>query len=166
MDGDHDHLLDALVIPPELQCYPMQDYYAILSISPSSTPAEIKAAYHRLLLASHPDKCVSEHGEDSIDIGLLKDAFRTLYTPELRVQYDKVRLSSGKRLGPRPAQVISLEEFDETASRWTYACRCGGMYVITEDMLDAGQHLVGCASCSEVVWVGYEVAEAEDEEEQ
>ncbi|KAI1793079.1 hypothetical protein LXA43DRAFT_942897 [Ganoderma leucocontextum] len=142
----------------------MQDYYAILSIPPSATPAEIKAAYHRLLLASHPDKRAS--GKAGIDIGLLKDAFSTLYTPELRVQYDRLRLSSGKQLGPRPAQVISLEEFDEADSRWTNACRCGGTYVVTEEMLDAGHHLVGCASCSEVVWVGYEVAEAEEGEEQ
>ena len=144
----------------------MQDYYAILSISPSATPAEIKAAYHRLLLACHPDKRVSENAADDIDIGLLKDAFRTLHTPELRIQYDRLRSSSGKQLGPRPAQVISLEEFDETESSWTYACRCGGMYVVTEEMLDAGQHLVGCASCSEAVWVGYEVAETAEEEEQ
>ena len=43
--------------------------------------------------------------------------------------------------------------------RWTYGCRCGGLYVITEDDMEAGQHLVGCISCSEVLWVGYELAE-------
>ena len=151
---------------PNPQGVCMQDYYAILSISPSATPAEIKAAYHRLLLVSHPDKRLSEVAEDDIDIGLLKEAFRTLHTPELRAQYDKIRLSNGKQLGPRPAQVISLEDFEESNSRWTYACRCGGSYIITEEMLDAGQHLLGCASCSEVVWVGYEVAEVEEGEEQ
>lgn len=165
LDIDHHHLLDALALYPICRG-PMQDYYAILSISPSATPAEIKAAYHRLLLACHPDKRVPENAEDGVDIGLLKDAFRTLHTPELRDQYDRLRSSSGTFLGPRPAQVISLEEFDEADSRWTYPCRCGGTYIVTEEMLDAGQHLVGCASCSEVIWVGYEVAQAEEEEEQ
>lgn len=73
--------------------------------------------------------------------------------------------SSRKPTGPRPAQVISLEEFEERGDAedglWVYPCRCGGQYVVTEQMLDAGQHLVGCASCSEVVWVGYELAETD-----
>ena len=142
----------------------MHDYYALLSVSPSATHTEIKAAYHRLLLASHPDKRAFETTGDGIDIGLLKEAFRTLSTPELRADYDKLRRFNEKQLGPRPAQVVSLEEFDEESdSRWTYPCRCGGTYVVTEEMLDAGQHLVACASCSEVVWVGYELAEMEGE---
>ena len=142
----------------EDSCTP--DYYAILSLSPDATAADIKAAYHRLLLASHPDKHVSSPSFDAIDIGLLKEAFNTLHDPELRKMYDALRNNDGKKLGPRPAQVISLEEFDEESdSTWTYPCRCGGTYVVTEEMLDSGEHLVGCASCSEVVWVGYELAE-------
>ena len=135
------------------------DYYAILSLSPTASSADIKAAYHRALLASHPDKQVLGSNRD-VDIGLLKDAFHTLHTPELRKAYDASRARDGNAPGPRPAQVISLEDFsEESESRWTYGCRCGGTYVVTEDILDAGQHLVGCASCSEVVWVGYEVVD-------
>lgn len=89
-------------------------------------------------------------------------------------------------VGSRPAQVVSLEEFQEfqefqseTAgevsskmeddgvsvddhNQWegraiyTYPCRCGGMYKLTTDDLESGHHLVGCESCSEVIWVGYE----------
>ncbi|TBU29808.1 hypothetical protein BD311DRAFT_660342 [Dichomitus squalens] len=142
----------------------MHDYYSLLSVTPSATSAEIKAAYHRRLLASHPDKRASRTPEDGIDIGLLKEAFRTLSTPELRTEYDRLRRVNGKQLGPRPAQVVSLEDFDEEPdSRWTYSCRCGGTYIVTEETLEAGQHLVACASCSEVVWVGYELAEMEEE---
>ena len=65
-------------------------------------------------------------------------------------------LITGRLLMP----ITKLEEFDEESdSTWTYPCRCGGTYVATEEMLDSGEHLVGCASCSEVVWVGYELAE-------
>ncbi|KAI0721409.1 hypothetical protein C8T65DRAFT_230594 [Cerioporus squamosus] len=136
------------------------NYYAILSLSPDATAAEVKAAYHRALLASHPDKQLSGGSGDGVDIGLLKDAFNTLHNPELRKAYDVSRTSDDKKLGPRPAQVISLEEFDEESdTTWTYSCRCGGTYVVTEEMLDSGEHLVGCASCSEVVWVGYELVE-------
>ncbi|KAI0756381.1 hypothetical protein C8Q80DRAFT_26326 [Daedaleopsis nitida] len=137
------------------------DYYAILALPSSATSAEIKTAYHRALLASHPDKRSSDSSDIGIDIGLLKEAFNILYTPELRKEYDATLETSKKQLGPRPAQVISLEEFEEEtdSARWTYPCRCGGTYVVTEDLLDAGQHVVGCASCSEVVWVGYELVE-------
>ncbi|KAI0334045.1 hypothetical protein GY45DRAFT_142979, partial [Cubamyces sp. BRFM 1775] len=142
------------------------DYYELLSVSPSASPADIKAAYHRALLASHPDKRELVNGLSKfadIDIGLLKQAFNTLYTPSLRKEYDVRRSASGNPRGPRPAQVISLEDFEERegpdGTTWAYPCRCGGQYVVTEDMLDAGQHLVGCGSCSEAVWAGYELVE-------
>ncbi|KAI0778822.1 hypothetical protein BD413DRAFT_705714, partial [Trametes elegans] len=138
------------------------DYYDLLAVSTSASAADVKAAYHRALLASHPDK----HGatlRGDVDIGLLKQAFHTLYTPALRKEYDAARASARSAGGPRPAQVVSLEEFAETegaeGTTWAYLCRCGGQYVVTEDALESGQHLVGCVSCSEVVWVGYELVE-------
>lgn len=139
------------------------DYYALLAVSPTASPADIKAAYHRALLASHPDKRDSTAAPNSADIGLLKQAFHTLHTPSLREEYDRLRASSDTPGGPRPAQVISLEEFDEgedgEATTWVYPCRCGGQYIATEEMLDLDQHLVGCTSCSEVVWAGYELVD-------
>ncbi|KAH9849192.1 hypothetical protein C2E23DRAFT_888381 [Lenzites betulinus] len=158
LQSDHDHLPAV-----KLAEHRAPDYYALLSVSPTAPAADIKAAYHRALLASHPDKR-DRPGSQSADIGLLKQAFNTLYTPSLRKEYDALRFASNKPGGPRPAQVISLEEFEESegaseTSRWVYPCRCGGQYVVTEETLDAGQHLVGCASCSEVVWVGYELVD-------
>ena len=44
-------------------------------------------------------------------------------------------------------------------------CGCGGRYHITEADMERGQHVVGCSSCSEVVWVGYEVVDGEDANE-
>ena len=143
------------------------DYYAVLSLATSASPTEIKSAYHRALLLHHPDKrnTVSS-GTEVVDISLLKRAFTTLSAPDLREKYDASRNS--RPSGPRPAQVISLEEFDEHAGEntddlyWTYDCRCGGIYRISEADMEKDQHLIGCNSCSEVVWVGYEVAESDD----
>lgn len=100
-----------------------------------------------------------------MDVGLIKQAFETLTTPELRLKYDASRATSPS--GPRPAQLISLEEFTENEDEalWRYGCRCSGGYVITEAEMENGQHLVGCSSCSEVVWVGYELAEEDEQEE-
>ncbi|KAK7688909.1 hypothetical protein QCA50_007600 [Cerrena zonata] len=157
----------------------LHDYYAILSIAKNATSAEIKAAYHRALLLYHPDKQLTDQKEpqnrfsgDSIDIGTLKVAFNTLTSPELRAQYDAAR--SKHPSGPRPAQVISLEDFYQlelehdhsefsVGDSWAFDCRCGGKYVITERMMEEEHHLVGCNSCSETVWVGYEVADEEEE---
>lgn len=72
------------------------------------------------------------------------------------------------KLGPRPAQVVSLEDFTqlqydvELEDVWEYPCRCGGTYRISESDMDKGMHLVGCRSCSEVIWVGYELVSEEE----
>ncbi|TDL27978.1 DnaJ-domain-containing protein, partial [Rickenella mellea] len=142
------------------------NYYSILQVAPSATSAEIKAAYHRVLLLWHPDKRSPGCKEDAIvDIDLLKEAYRTLVDSDLRKTHDaRIRLQhpgpTSSSFGPRPAQVISLDEFTETdGGISTHSCRCGGCYSISEDDMERGQHLVACESCSEVVWVGYEIAE-------
>lgn len=76
------------------------------------------------------------------------------------------QLKQNIRSVPRPAQVVSLEEFEELQDPhttdedrqgpWKYSCRCGGSYIITIDLMEDGNHLVACSSCSEVIWVGYE----------
>ncbi|KAF9469564.1 hypothetical protein BDZ94DRAFT_1126975, partial [Collybia nuda] len=147
------------------------DFYQLLSITKDASAAEIKIAYHRALLLFHPDKTsrarrdhahLSENTK-GFSISLIKEAYLTLSTPDLRARYD----SSQKRLpsGPRPAQVISLEEFEEEVGggdeddAWYYKCRCGGIYRITSGEMEKGHHLVGCNSCSEAIWVGYELQE-------
>ena len=130
---------------------------------------EIKAAYHRALLQSHPDKQYLNSARtrpltQDVDVDLLRRAFNTLSSQDLRRKYDSLRSSAPS--GPRPAQVISLEDFTESddgaeGGVWTYKCRCGGLYRIKETEMECGQHLVGCSGCSEVVWVGYELAEDE-----
>ncbi len=141
------------------------DYYAILSVARTASSSEIKQAYHRALLLHHPDKRpTSRNGMPNIDVDLLKKAYSILSSSELRAKFDATRaVCSG---GPRPAQVVSLEEFTEIEDSgeeitWVHDCRCGGRYIIRENDMERGQHLVGCNSCSEVVWVGFEVAEDE-----
>ena len=148
------------------------DYYALLGIARSASPDTIKGAYHRALLLQHPDK-QRQNADDpspspSANIGLLQAAFLTLSSTTQRAAYDAQHELSRK--APRPAQIVSLEDFDcsdsegpddgaRPVSIWSLACRCGGMYKVTEDDLERGRHLVGCESCSEVVWVGYEMVE-------
>ncbi|KAG6380732.1 hypothetical protein JVT61DRAFT_5112 [Boletus reticuloceps] len=176
--------------------YPSSNFYNLLQIPRDASLKDIKAAYHRTLLRLHPDKQTQarhhhhappEEAFGFVDVALLKEAYRTLSDAGLRAVYDRSlrREEHARSCGPRPAQVVSLEEFtaltetrefgagssaeveaDADAVReWGHRCRCGGMYRITQDDLENGAHLVGCESCSEVIWVGYEEAPAMGDEE-
>lgn len=144
----------------------------MLSVPRTASDAEIKAAYRQALLAAHPDKHTTgvRCGAQSIHttIALIKDAYITLLSSTLRAQHNSLLKEKLASSGPRPAQVISLEEFDEETSdgkaAWRYACRCGGKYRIFEEEMEIGHHLVSCDSCSEVVWVGYESVEEVEQE--
>ena len=150
----------------------LPDYYSLLSVSPDASAAEVKQAYHQALLRHHPDKRHGPHASAAgdVNVALIQQAYRVLSSPASRAAYDASRAEAQAKGGPRPAQVVSLEEFAESGDgagrmTWTYSCRCGGTYIVREEQLEDGQHLVGCNSCSEVVWVGFEVAdEVEDEE--
>ncbi|TFK42047.1 hypothetical protein BDQ12DRAFT_696558 [Crucibulum laeve] len=150
------------------------DLSSMLSIQTDATYADIKIAYHRALLQSHPDKRNARTPVvDSVDISQIKEAYTTLSTPELRAKYDASRKQRPVVSGPRPAQVISLEEFEEELPTdpagdecaWRHPCRCGGVYRISTEEMEKGQHLIGCNSCSEVIWAGYEPEESDDEGE-
>lgn len=177
-------------------CTPLSDFYSLLQVPRDASLHDIKIAYHHTLLRLHPDKQprlrtrpnidsaldtatltpnpVRHPEEGSVDMAVLKEAYRTLSDVGLRTAYDGSlrREEHARSRGPRPAQVVSLEEFTATemgtetetgtAQEWRYGCRCGGMYRITEADLENGTHLVGCESCSEVIWVGYEEAMTEE----
>ncbi|KAG1742725.1 uncharacterized protein EDB91DRAFT_1236880 [Suillus paluster] len=141
-------------------------FYHLLGITYDAPLSTIKAAYHKALLASHPDKRSSSSAAPrvDVDIALLKEAYTTLSNVSSRIAYDSILRNARVKIstGPRPAQVISLEDFEEAEEGvWTHACRCGGAYKIAEEDMDAGRHLVGCESCSEVVWIGYELIDDE-----
>ncbi|KAG7099915.1 hypothetical protein E1B28_001713 [Marasmius oreades] len=87
-------------------------------------------------------------------------AYETLSLAQSRLEYDSM-LDEHKKPSatPRPAQVISLEEFEEDGGIWHHPCRCGGSYSVSEEDMEKNIHLSGCDGCSEVVWVGFEVLE-------
>ncbi|EME48179.1 hypothetical protein DOTSEDRAFT_69950 [Dothistroma septosporum NZE10] len=64
--------------------------YEVLGISRSSTKAEVKKAYHRAALSSHPDK-VAEHQREEADIKFkaVSQAYEILIDDEKRTMYDQ-----------------------------------------------------------------------------
>ncbi|KZW03315.1 DnaJ-domain-containing protein [Exidia glandulosa HHB12029] len=138
---------------------PAVDYYELLGVDARATSDEIKAAYHRTLLAHHPDKLQSPSTASAMDFAQLKEAYSTLSSPALRRAYDDSRREAGTRQ-QRPAEVVSLDEFVESSEgEWRYPCRCGREFVLREGDLERGVHLIGCDGCSELIWAGYEPAQ-------
>jgi len=143
----------------------------------------VKTAYREALLLYHPDKALStrnrnEFAENTtrvvyqsnledkaqpLSMDSIQKAYATLSNPVLRAAFDLrlVRDNATSKGSQRPAEIVSFEEFvpEDGSEAYVYLCRCGSVYRITEEQLEAEVHLLGCQGCSEVVWVGYEVLE-------
>lgn len=76
-----------------------KDYYAVLGVAPSATPAEIKEAFKKLALQYHPDRNKSADANERMS-ELLK-AYQALNNPEERKNYDAQRK---RGTAPQPSQ--------------------------------------------------------------
>lgn len=71
------------------------DYYKILGVSPTATPAEIKAAYKKAALRTHPDRVPASdaalRAQRTREFQRVNDAFHYLSDPIRRREYDDAR---------------------------------------------------------------------------
>ncbi|MFQ5883196.1 MAG: DnaJ domain-containing protein [Candidatus Methylomirabilales bacterium] len=67
-----------------------KDYYRVLGVSPEASPEEIKRAYRRLALASHPDRNPGDRTAEE-RFKKISEAYGVLVDPEKRRQYDTFR---------------------------------------------------------------------------
>lgn len=66
--------------------FPIKDYFALLEVAPSASPAEIKKAYRKLAHQYHPDK----HNNDpysSARFAEIKEAYEVLTDPSKKEYY-------------------------------------------------------------------------------
>ncbi|HOI96120.1 MAG TPA: DnaJ domain-containing protein [Syntrophobacter fumaroxidans] len=91
---------------------PQQDYYGVLNVSPEASPEEIKRAYRKLALETHPDRNPNDRNAEE-RFKRINEAYGVLSDPGKRSQYDQYR-RLGVHQGPggygRPGFGYSQEE--------------------------------------------------------
>lgn len=149
-------------------------HYEVLGVDNSAPKKEIRAAYHSMLLLTHPDKTGASHN-GHVSIELIKQAYTTLSDDSARLQYDEELRESFKKQGFNVTgaglDLYTLAEFEVTetgdSAVWRRDCpRCTSEKSIelTESDLEKGtadgsggyQILAGCQSCSLWITVAYE----------
>lgn len=71
------------------------DLYEVLSIHRTATKAEIKKAYHKAALNSHPDKVPeAQRGEAEVKFKAVSQAYEILHDDEARERYDQFGMSA------------------------------------------------------------------------
>lgn len=123
------------------------DYYRVLECERSATDEEIKRNYKRLILLSHPDKVVNEENDETFL--LIQKAWSVLKDPASRKQYDAM-LTCHEHTDCLLYDTISLSgmEFDADTGVYSYPCRCGGTYLLSDSDSMTSNIVIGCDECS------------------
>eukprot|EP00931_Biecheleriopsis_adriatica_P065482 TRINITY_DN40003_c0_g1_i1.p1 TRINITY_DN40003_c0_g1~~TRINITY_DN40003_c0_g1_i1.p1 ORF type:complete len:722 (-),score=124.98 TRINITY_DN40003_c0_g1_i1:165-2330(-) len=79
---------------PRRSTYPPRGHYDVLQIPRASNPVEIREAYRRRALATHPDK-----GGRKEEFQVVCDAFEVLSDGTRRAEYDNIMQASGSQDG-------------------------------------------------------------------
>ncbi|XP_061679652.1 dnaJ homolog subfamily C member 24 [Syngnathoides biaculeatus] len=145
-----------------------KDLYAVLGASPSDSVQQLRHRYQKLALQCHPD-----HLGDVCDSGAemfleIDAAWKILCEHDARSQYDQQRRARELKQDWPVDCLISLEDMtcDPGECVYTYCCRCGGHFSLTEeemkwrqenddeDKTNESQHVVLCCdTCSLSIYV-------------
>ncbi|XP_076878307.1 dnaJ homolog subfamily C member 24 [Brachyhypopomus gauderio] len=131
-----------------------KNWYSILGASPSDDLHELKQKYQRLVLMFHPDKQKPGLSEEEADQRLRRflevdQAWKVLGNQESRRTFDlQLRADELKQSWPVDACVVSGDmSWDSEGRTYSYGCRCGGDFVLTEEEMEDGA-VVCCDTCS------------------
>ena len=137
-------------------------HYSVLEIKSDACFEEVKKAYRSLIVTMHPDK-----GGNADDFHAVQEAWDTLKDMEKRSKYDAEILADNvdtfRALG---ATVVELDEFEyeELENIYTYECRCGDEFIMTEDDVIDGVQILTCPSCSLLLSVSYDCVDSDERE--
>lgn len=103
-----------------------RNYYEVLGISSSATPAEIKKAYRVEALKHHPDKNPHRHEEATAQFKLIAEAYTVLSDTKQRAKYDTDPLTFFVAFGAEKAYDLFRDVFGEDVTS-TLKCAAEGV---------------------------------------
>jgi diphthamide biosynthesis protein 4 len=132
--------------------------YGILEVEPLFEMEDIKKSYQRLCLLYHPDKQSTSKKmslEDIQHFQRIQHAWEVLRDPIGRQEYDKA-LQQMSEL-PLIHEEVDLDDmlYSITEHCFTYPCRCGDRYYLTEMELEQNYDIVCCETCSLAIRILY-----------
>lgn len=148
----------------------MENLYSILGVPPSATYTEIKHAFQKMARIYHPDKChdssgnfpaVTGNGESvlpNVDrFHSISKAWKVLGDSDLRSAFDAAWQQRCLAQEWPIQDIVALQEFDRTEDAfYSYPCRCGSSYNLSEQDVLFQVDLVCCPSCSLCIQVEYD----------
>ena len=109
-----------------------KDYYRILSVKSSATPAEIKNAYRKLAMKYHPDR----NPDDALAAAIFTDAveaYKVLADIDARNQYNYQRYLIAEQEYKRPVETI--ETLINRISKINKQLLASGPFRVSKDAL-------------------------------
>ncbi|XP_012942370.1 DPH4 homolog [Aplysia californica] len=160
----------------------MENLYEILQSSPQASAEELKKSYMRLARQYHPDKMSHSrsNGQESLsepsrceasneqsentfqkncsdEFVKIDRAWKILRDSELRTQFD-LKWQERCLSQDLPIQdTVPYEDFDwdDSEDMYTYPCRCGSFYLLSETDVKLLYDIVCCETCSLTIKVVY-----------
>ena len=90
------------------------DYYAILGVSKTASPDELKKAYKKLSMQHHPDRT----GGDDSKFKQINEAYSTLKDPQKRSEYDTPQPQYSQGFGTGGFQGVNPGAFQDIFSQF------------------------------------------------
>lgn len=148
----------------------MENLYDILGVLPSATYKEIKLAFQKMARICHPDKCKDLSGNlpevtgnsepvlSNVDkFHSISKAWKVLGDSDLRSAFDAAWQQRCLAQEWPIQDVVALQEFDLTDDAfYSYPCRCGSSYNLSQQDILFQVDLVCCPSCSLCIQIEYD----------
>ncbi|XP_069019328.1 dnaJ homolog subfamily C member 24 isoform X1 [Embiotoca jacksoni] len=116
---------------------PEKDLYAVLGAGPSDSVQQLRHRYQQLALQYHPDRLGADcSSESTVEKFVEVDAaWKILGDPTRRRQYDLQRRAQELKQDWPVDSTVCLQDmsWDEDECLYTYCCRCGGGFSVTEE---------------------------------
>eukprot|EP01089_Gocevia_fonbrunei_P002271 TRINITY_DN12260_c0_g1_i1.p1 TRINITY_DN12260_c0_g1~~TRINITY_DN12260_c0_g1_i1.p1 ORF type:complete len:146 (+),score=17.67 TRINITY_DN12260_c0_g1_i1:163-600(+) len=140
------------------------DYYAVFGLDHTASYEQIKHRYMEYALILHPDKNKME--DTTAKFVLLQEAWKVLQDDEQRRQYNSDNNNFVEMPDLPVFAEVDLEdmkmEVKSDNTFYSYPCRCGDYFKISEIELENGIDLAPCTNCSYTLRIHYSIVSEEE----